>query len=158
MNKKTAFFTGHRNISKNNIPKIKNILRKLLIELIKNDIIYYGNGGAYGFDLISSNIVLELKQQYPQIRLIMVLPCKSQTKYWSSDNILEYNRILSLADKIIYISEDYHSQCMQDRNKHMVQHSNYCISYCTQNKGGTFNTIKMSHNKGIKVYNLADFI
>ncbi len=153
---KTAFFTGHRHIDNKNIPKLKINLKKLIINLISKGVIYFGNGGAYGFDLIAANIVIDLRKEYQQIKLIMILPCKNQTKYWKAKHIKEYNHILYLADKIVYTSENYHSRCMLDRNDHMINNSKYCIAYCNKNTGGTFYTINKSLSKNLTVFNLSN--
>lgn len=54
---------------------------------------YFGAGGALGFDTLAAQTVLELKKKYPDIRLILVLPCLSQTRNWKAANISEYERI-----------------------------------------------------------------
>ncbi len=82
MKEQTACFTGHRNIQKNSILILKEKVKQVLIHLIENDISYFLNGGARGFDLVSAQCVLDLKKEYPHIQLIMVLPCKAQTKSW----------------------------------------------------------------------------
>lgn len=50
-------------------------LRKIIEEQIKAGVVFYGAGGALGFDTIAAQTVLEMKNEYPQLRLILVLPC-----------------------------------------------------------------------------------
>ena len=41
---------------------------------------FYGAGGALGFDTLAAQTVLDMKKEYPQLRLILVLPCEDQTR------------------------------------------------------------------------------
>ena len=120
MKSKTCCFTGHRKIPGDELPQIKTKLKNTIIELINNGVIYYGAGGALGFDALAALTVLELKQQYPQIKLILVLPCNNQTRNWRQSDIELYEIIKSQADKVVYTSEHYYSGCMQKRNRHLV--------------------------------------
>jgi uncharacterized phage-like protein YoqJ len=152
---KTCCFTGHRAISKDKIDKIKCTLTKTLEELIKQGVCYFGAGGARGFDTLAAQTVLALKEQFPHIKLILVLPCKNQTRGWRQDDIDTYKAILSMADKITYESEIYYDGCMLDRNRHMVDFSGYCICYYDGNgKGGTAYTVRYAKQKGVKLYNV----
>ncbi len=155
MKDKTAFFTGHRNIQKSLYPIIEKELKKLIIKLINKNIIYYGVGGAVGFDTVSALTILSLKKYYPQIKLILVLPCKSHTKYWQYEDILLYEQIFKQANKVVYISEHYTKNCMLDRNIHLVKNSSYCISYLKHYTGGTAYTVAQAKRLGLTIYNIA---
>ena len=151
----TACFTGHRKIPSNDIPKIKKELIKTLSECIENGYRYFGAGGALGFDTIAALAVLELKQQYPQIKLILVLPCLEQTKGWNDTDIEKYEWIKSKADKVVYTSDNYFRGCMQKRNRHLVDNSSLCICYLTENTGGTFYTVQYAKKNTLKIINIA---
>ena len=151
----TCCFTGHRKIPKENIPLIKSILRAEIVKNIEDGYCFFEAGGALGFDTIAAQIVLELKETYPQIRLILVLPCVTQTKSWLKDDIDEYNRIKELADEVVYTSKEYSKGCMHKRNRYLVDHSTLCICYLTENKGGTAYTVKYAESKGVSVINIA---
>lgn len=75
-------------------------------------VLYFGAGGALGFDTISAQTVLELKAQYPHIKLILVLPCKTQTHGWSNADRAVYEEIKKACDKYVYISDEYTRGCM----------------------------------------------
>jgi len=155
MKSKTCCFTGHRKIPKGELPQIKTKLKNTITEFIGNGVIYYGAGGALGFDTLSALTVLELKQQYPQIKLILVLPCKNQTRNWQQSDIEVYENIKSQADKVVFTSEMYYNGCMLKRNKHMVDNSGYCICYKTRDTGGTAYTVKYATEKQLNIINLA---
>ena len=109
-----------------------------------------------GFDTLAAQCVLYLKKQYPQIKLILVLPCESQTRNWDSEDINVYEQIRGQADKVVYTSKEYTRDCMFRRNRHLVDNSSICIAYLTQNKGGTAYTIDYAKKKGVRVINLAE--
>ena len=125
----TACFTGHRDIPEFEKMIVKKRLKKEIEKLIEKGVIYFGNGGAVGFDSISALTVIELRERYPQIKLIMVLPCKEQDRKWSEKDKATYAYILENADKITYTSEHYYKGCMHVRNRRLVDFSKYCIAY-----------------------------
>lgn len=154
----TCCFTGHRNIPaeqyKTVIAKTKEIVEKL----IKEGYLCFGAGGALGFDTIAANTVLKLKEQYPQIKLILVLPCLSQTRGWSKADVDEYERIKAQADKVVYTSQEYTRGCMHKRNRHLVDYSSACVAYLTENRGGTAYTVDYANKNGLSIINIADYI
>ncbi|MBQ3131805.1 MAG: DUF1273 family protein, partial [Clostridia bacterium] len=86
MKDKTCCFTGHREIS-GDINQLELSLKPILTQLINSGIIYFGAGGARGFDTFAAQTILELKPIYPHIKLILVLPCPNQTKGWHTNDI-----------------------------------------------------------------------
>lgn len=156
MKEKTCCFTGHRKIPNKKINEIKEKLKVELTNLINKGVIYYGVGGALGFDTLVSQVILNLKDNYPQIRLILVLPCLEQTKYWDRNDIKIYEDIKSKADKCVYISKEYTKDCMLKRNKHLVDCSSVCICYLTRNTGGTAYTVSYAKQKGLYIINIAN--
>lgn len=89
----TCCFTGHRVLPKKDISKTKSCLKEKVQAAIRSGYYYFGTGGALGFDTLAAQTVLELKEEYKHIRLILVLPCKTQTRYWKQADIDEYERI-----------------------------------------------------------------
>lgn len=87
MKKYTVCFSGHRELPKNKLISISDMLEKEIEYLIKSGYCCFESGGALGFDLFAAEIVLKLKKKYPHINLILILPCKEQTKYWKKDDI-----------------------------------------------------------------------
>lgn len=155
MKEKTCCFTGHRDIPILQLPIIKSKLKKTIIEYIEKGYCYFGAGGAMGFDTLAAQTVLKLKETYPQIKLILVLPCESQTRGWKEADIAEYERIKSLADKVVYTSQEYTRGCMFKRNRHLVEFSSLCIAYLNKDEGGTAYTVKYAKQSGLNIINLA---
>ena len=156
MKEQTCCFTGHRYLPADNIHNIRKALRQALKELIDEGIIYYGCGGARGFDLLAACTLLELKEEYPEIRLIMVYPCRNQTKYWKAEDTAIYEKIKECSDKNIYIANEYNETCMAKRNRHLVNNSSHCLCYLTRDQSGTSFTVKLAEQKGLKIINIAE--
>lgn len=131
-------------------------LKTILIDLIENGYQYFGAGGALGFDTLAAQTILDLKTEYPQIKLILVLPCFSQANGWSSNDKEIYERIKSSADKVVYTSEEYTKGCMHKRNRHLADNSSACICYLTEKTGGTAYTVDYATSKGLLVINTAE--
>ena len=155
MKNRTCCFTGHRKIPSGEYQRIAERLREEIIRLINLGVIYFGAGGALGFDTIAAQTILELKKEYPLIRLILVLPCPEQTNGWSEKNILIYEDIKAKCDKYAYASKEYTHECMYRRNRHLVDNSDYCIYYLTDSKGGTAYTVEYAGKKGLQIFNIA---
>lgn len=115
---------------------------------------YFGAGGALGFDTLAAQTVLELKSDYPQIKLILVLPCKTQADSWDKEDKEVYEEIKDNADKVVYTSRDYARGCMHKRNRYLVDNSSACICYLTEGKGGTAYTAKYAIKNGLDVINV----
>ena len=154
----TCCFTGHRFIERAKIPKIQKILDDEIIHLINHGATEFISGGALGFDMIAAESILKLRRDFPQIRLIMVLPCENQDKYWRVHDRTRYKIILDSADENIYLREEYYDGCMLDRNRYMIENSNVCISYLTQKRGGTLFTVNYAKKKKIEIINISDFL
>lgn len=158
LRERTCCFTGHRNISIETYCELFNITEKVVVRAIENGYKYFGTGGALGFDTISAQVVLKLKERYPDIRLILVLPCLKQSNSWSCDDIKIYDEIKTKADKVVYTSRDYYSGCMYKRNRHLVDNSSLCICYLTERKGGTFYTVNYAKKRRLNIFNIAKYL
>ena len=158
MRNRTVCFTGHRKMPPEQLKEITRRLKDRITDLIGHGYLYFGAGGALGFDTLAAQTVLELKKTYPQIKLILVLPCETQTRGWESCDVATYEEIKAQADKVVYTSKEYTRGCMHKRNRHLVDNSSTCICYLTENKGGTFYTVNYANSKQLKIVNIAELI
>lgn len=155
MKNQTCCFTGHRKIPLDQLESVTQRLRDAVIATIKDGYLYFCAGGALGFDTLAAQTILDLKKDYPQIKLILVLPCKTQARGWKQKDIEEYNRIMKAADKVVYTSQDCYNGCMHKRNRHLVDNSSLCICYLNSNTGGTAYTVDYAKSVGCRVSNIA---
>ncbi len=155
MRERTCCFTGHRDLPMAGRKELAIKLEKTIISLIERGVQFYGAGGARGFDALAAQTVLDLKNRYPYIKLILVLPCLTQTRGWPAKDVGEYERIKAQADKVVYTSQEYTKGCMFKRNRHLVDNSGVCVCYLTKKDGGTAYTVDYAEKQGLEVINLA---
>lgn len=154
MREKTVCFTGHRVIDKKEIRRLRKKLELCVTEAIESGYKYFGAGGALGFDTLAAQTVLNLREKYSHIKLILVLPCLSQADSWNDSDKRMYEYIKEQADKVVYTSQEYARGCMHKRNRHLVDNSSLCICYLTGDRGGTAYTVKYAMDKGLQTINL----
>ncbi len=152
---KVACFSGHRNLPQD-CTELQANLEKAIVELIERGVVFFGSGEALGLDQMAAETVLKLKENYPHIRLVMVLPCppEQQSSYWNDEQKKRYSEILQQADKVRILSPQYTEKCMLDRNRHMVDCSAYLICYLREQRGGTFYTVNYAERQGLKIFRL----
>lgn len=151
-------FTGHRFLPQEKADAIQYTLECLIRELCENGCREFISGGAIGFDMMAAETVLKLKRTFPDITLIMALPCRDQHIKWGRTDRLRYEKLLSRADKIVYLAEGYVTGCMHLRNKYMVDNSELCIAYLQNKGGGTEYTVRYAREKGCRVVNIAHIL
>ena len=148
----TCCFTGHRTIPRADLERVREATRREITRLYGQGVRYFGAGGALGFDTIAAETVLDLRAgECPDIRLILVLPCRDQADRWRAADQRRYAEILGVADKVVYTAESYCDGCMQKRNRHLVDCSGYCIAYLTRSWGGTAYTVRYAQSAGVEV-------
>ncbi len=155
MRERTCCFTGHRDVPAQIQRELAVKLEDTISGLIDRGIKFYGAGGARGFDTLAAQTVLNLKNRYPYIKLILVLPCRTQTRGWPAGDAEKYERIKAQADKIVYTSQEYTKGCMFKRNRHLVDNSSVCVCYLTKKSGGTAYTVDYAEKENLEVINLA---
>ena len=158
MRQMTCCFTGHREIPKQDRKRIAAKLEETITGLIDKGYLYFGAGGARGFDALAARTVIRLRENCPGMKLILVLPCLTQTRGWRSEDIAEYERIKAQADKVVYTAQQYTPGCMHRRNRHLVDNSGVCVCYLTKNSGGTAYTVNYAKKQGVNVFNIAESI
>ena len=147
MIKDNCCFTGHRFIKSEKLSFVRARLSEEIFRQINRGKKCFICGGALGFDTLAAKMVLEFKKVYPEISLVLYLPCKKQTKNWRQSDIDIFNDILKKADRVFYISEEYFSGCMHKRNLAMVESSDTCIAFLEKNSGGTFFTVSSAKSR-----------
>ena len=71
MEGKSCFFIGHREAYKGLLPRLELVIDRLIQE---ENVRYFYIGGYGGFDRVAAATVRRMKQKYPDITLMLVLP------------------------------------------------------------------------------------
>ena len=151
MRQNTCCFTGQRHLPQNKIDRIVKRLNDEIDNLCRQGVTNFISGGALGFDQIAASLIIAKKEMGYNIRLIFALPCKNQDELWTDEQKRLYRNLLTKADEIRYISEEYHDGCMKKRNRYMVEQSGYCICALLHGKSGTEQTVKYARINGLSV-------
>ena len=152
---KTACFTGHRLFSQKKIERIEKRLDEEIDRLINEGITNFISGGEIGFDHSAASMIIAKKYEGVHVKLIFALPCRNQDENWTDIQKYLYNSLLSEADEIYYISEEYTRDCMKKRNYYMVDNSAYCICALSRAKSGTGQTVRYAEQQGLQIINVA---
>ena len=106
------------------------------------------SGMALGVDLWCAQIVLSLKEKNPALRLHCILPREGQEVKWPKAEQEQYHSILKRADEVVYVSRDYHPDCMLERNRYMVDRASILLAvYNGTRRSGTGMTVNYADAK-----------
>ena len=84
------------------------------------------SGMALGVDIWAEEIVLRLRDEGQEIKLICASPYKGFERGWSSEWQLRYNTVLEAADLVRFICSRYSRSCFQIRNEWIIS-GNCCV-------------------------------
>lgn len=155
LKQKTCCFTGHRDLPAGEISGVQYCTANAIRFLVKNKgICFFGVGGAIGYDTLAADILFQLREtEFPNIKIILVYPFEGFYSKWSNKQRAEYERLLPRYDKRVCLSQYAKKGAYLARNRHLVDHSSYCIAYCTRNYGGTAYTVDYALQHGVEVIN-----
>lgn len=157
-------FTGYRpqkfsfKLNRNDPQYIQfeNQLLSVIFSMPQRGCYTFYSGAAMGFDLIAAELVLLLKKSLKEknVRLVCVIPFENQAKNWPHQWQRRYEKVLNEADRVVMISKEYYNGCYQSRNRYMVDHSDYIITYYDGKSGGTKSTLKYAQKSGLTIINI----
>lgn len=150
-------FTGHRPEKLCCDEKtVKAKLRTEIKRAIRDGYTTFIVGMCRGTDLWAGEIVLEERQNNPELRLIAAIPHPNFESNRNKVDKMLYFKILENADEVNTISNKYHKFCYQKRNAWMVDRSSRVIAAYNGDKGGTKNTIDYAKKQDIDIINIFD--
>lgn len=130
-------------------------LREALEYLIGQGYTDFLSGGALGFDQMAAEIVLSLRERYPWVRLIMVIPFDGQADKWSQEQRERWLSIIEASDRVVHVSHEYDKGVFFRRNHYLVENSNLLLAAYDGHPGGTAGTIAYAKRHGVKVVTIA---
>ena len=160
MNQNSCAFTGHRpksfpwkyNEAAPECVLLKDVLNTQIMKLADRGVTEFLSGMALGVDLWSAQIVLGLQEKYPAIRLHCILPCEGQEAKWPAAAQEQYHAILKQASNVVYVSREYTSDCMLERNRFLVDHASALLAvYNGEWRGGTAATMRYAQKLGREI-------
>ena len=144
MEGKTCCVTGHRDIPADETAHVKVALRQEIGKAVNDGFTIFLSGFADGVDQYFAEIILELQNKNPNLKLIAVLPYRKR-----KDSLCQKehtNTLLDACAEVIIIQEEYRPNVYSKRNRYMVEHADRVIAvYDGREKGGTVKTIRYAH-------------
>ena len=107
-------------------------------------------GMALGCDMFFAEAVLALRDNHPDVMLEAVIPCGSQPDRWSLAQRQRYNSLLNRCDKVTVLQIHYTPDCMQKRNRYMVEHASLLLACYNGYPGGTQSTLLYAQRRGLQ--------
>lgn len=151
---KYCSFTGHRQIKKKHQLKLPSLVDKAVEYAYAQGCTIFYCGGAVGFDTLAARSVVRFRLSHPDIKLKLLLPCINQDEKWSCEQKDSYEYLLSSADEVEYVSEEYNDSCMRERNFLLANRADIIFAYVGYNRSGSAQTARMADSMGKTVYNL----
>ena len=156
---KTCCFTGHRPMKlpwgmNEKDPRCLALKLELAARLEALAALGYRSflcGMALGCDMYFAEAVLALRDRWPDVRLEAAIPFGDQPGRWNEEQRRRYNRLIDAADKLTVLQVHYTSDCMQRRNRYMVDRSSLLLACYDGRPGGTMQTILYAERRGVRV-------
>ena len=154
MEEKICSFTGHRDIKREHMSFLPELLDRSIEYAYKEGCRAFLTGGAIGFDTLAARQVVKFRMFHRDVRLILVLPCMNQDAKWSDAQRNSYQFLLKEADEVIYVSEEYDSRCMARRNRYLATRADILIAYLSKSISGAAQTVRMAEQMQKQIFNL----
>lgn len=117
---------------------IKEFFKRRLIGYIESGLEWVIISGNLGTELWVAEVVLDLKEMYPEINLGVLLPYLEFSGNWNEKNQADYNVIVQKADYMNYTSNKPYDNPGQLKNNQafIIQNTDGCLLfYDTENEG-----------------------
>ena len=153
----TCCLLGHRFVPAHEELNILNHTEEWVRNLVQHHgIRYFGVSGSVGYGLLAADKLFHLKSMFfPQIRIILVNPFQGHAEAWKDQDKRTYDKIVKMADKVVYVSESPCREAYQLRDQHLIDCSSHCICYLTRQTGGTAYAVGYAKHRGLEIHNAA---
>lgn len=112
-------------------------------------------GMANGSDMYFCEEVMKLREDKEGITVEAAIPCEEQASHWDEATRNRYFRLVSECDYETLIERRYTSDCMQKRNKYMVDNSSVLVTVYDGRFGGTMQTVNYAEKNGLQIIQIA---
>ena len=145
MERKSCFFIGHREATSELLPALKQTVAEHISEYGVTEFIV---GGYGGFDHLAAEVVISLKQQYPQITLSLLIPYHPVERPIETppgfDNTYYPPGMEKVPRKLAIVRA----------NRYMVENVDYLIAYAWHPASNARNLVEYAEKRKVEVTNL----
>ena len=169
---KVMYISGYRSfelgVFKENDPKItviKKVLKKEIHQLVEEGLEWVLTSGNLGIETWVTEVVAELKQEYPELKLGIIYPFKEFGNNWNENNQEKLRMEEQLADYVEAVSHQAYQSPSQLRNhtRFLLDHTDGCLLiYDTEFPGKTqyflkeAQTYQQDHSYEIRLVSMDD--
>ncbi len=154
----TCCFTGHRpaklpwgeNEEDPRCISLKKRLDEELLNAYGKGMRHFICGMALGADLYFCEAALRLRKRYPDVAVEAALPCEEQSAGWKERDRRRYFSLIEQCDYETMVQRAYDRQCMQRRDRYMVDRSAMVIAVYGGILGGTMYTLAYAMQKRLE--------
>lgn len=155
---RSCCFSGHRRLPEDQKAAIMASTEEKVRELIGGGINRFLMGGAVGYDMEVAKLLFHIKNECPDIGVVLIYPFDGYTDRWNDAQKAEYAELLPKYDEVIKASERSGRDAYLLRNRMLVDSSAVCIAYCRKQRSGTAYTVKYAKERGLDVVNVASVV
>ena len=128
-------FCGHRDISQRD--EVREWLADCVEKLIRDGATEFYLGGYGGFDNMAASVVWKLKEKYPFIRSVLVIPYLDREMDTSRYDFTTYPPLEKVPRRF----------AISRRNQWMVQAADVVVAYVLHSWGGAATTLEYARRK-----------
>lgn len=143
---KVLYITGYKafelGIFKHNheaVTYIKRAIKNSLLPIVEEGLEWVIISGQLGTELWAAEVVFDLREEYTQLKLGILLPFLNQEESWNETNREYYQSILTRADFVdTIIKKPYEGpQQLRIKNQYMIQKSDAMLIFYDPEKEGS---------------------
>lgn len=126
------------------IPIIKQAIRKQLAQLLDDGLEWIIVSGQWGVELWAAEVALELRADYPSLRLAVITPFLEQDENWNGEKKKAYRYVIQNADYVNSVSKSKYSGPWQfkEKNTFLLRNSDGIILVYDEEQAGSPKFIK----------------
>lgn len=159
---KTVALTGHRPKEMLShyqtdigLDQIRSDTAKQILNFYRQGYNTFLSDMTQGFGLLAAEIVLSLRGQCPDIRLIPVILFHGHERRYNKNDRRRYADILVQTDQTIVLAACFSKDCFLNRNRYMLDIASHLIVYWTGKQNGeTYYIVCEALNRQIPIHNI----
>jgi uncharacterized phage-like protein YoqJ len=105
-----------------------------------------------GVELCAAELVLEQKEQYPDITLECAIPWEDQAAHWTESWRDRYFAVAAQCDREIMLQTHYTPDCMRRRDRYLIRHSSILLALWDGQPYGVGTVVRYAKNMGRTVW------
>lgn len=142
---KSCFFIGHREADERLLPVLKTRIERLITE---ERVSHFYVGAYGGFDRVAASAVKQLKQEYPEIDLTLVLPYHPAERPVETPPGFDGTYYPEGLEKVP------RRYTIMKANEILVKQSDWLIAYVWHGASNSQKILKYAQNNGVSCINL----